>query len=108
GQGAGDQPTRAGFRRRHHKPLGLAEIEQGDGGGFGLAVRHHQFHGRRTVAVAIAAMPSFLPVKPSCSLVVAFTATRSMAMPAISAMRFPISSRCGPMRGASQTMVTSI
>ena len=72
--------------------LRLAEIEQGGRGGLRLAIchgksAHHQDQGRRTVAVAIAAMPSRRPVKPSCSLVVALTATRSTAISAISAMR---------------------
>ena len=35
--------------------------------------------GRRMVALAVAAMPSSRPVKPSRSLVVAFTATREIA-----------------------------
>ena len=40
------------------------------------ASRSQSLHGSRTVAVANAAMPSPRPVKPSFSLVVAFTATR--------------------------------
>ena len=108
GQRAGDEPAGAGFRRRHHELLRLAQIEQGGRGGFGSpsVIAIYQDQGRRTVAVAIAAMPSLRPVKPSCSLVVAFTATRSIDISAISAIRFRIASRCGPMRGASQTMVT--
>ena len=61
-------------------------------------------HGSRTVAVAMATMPSPRPVKPSFSLVVALTATRAAGMPAIAAMRARIASRCGEMRGASHTM----
>ena len=58
-------------------------------------------NGRRMVAVAWAAMPSPRPMKPSPSLVVALTATRSTAMPQISAMRRRMASRCGPIFGAS-------
>ena len=53
-------------------------------------------------------MPSPRPVKPSFSLVVALTATRSSAMPAISAILARMASRCGPIFGASQTTVMSI
>jgi hypothetical protein len=45
------------------------------------------------VALAVAAMPSSRPVKPSRSLVVALTATRDTEMPAISAIRARIASR---------------
>ena len=59
------------------------------------------------MALAKAAMPSPRPVKPIFSLVVALTATRDTGSPAISAMRARMASRCGPMRGASHTMVMS-
>ena len=45
------------------------------------------------VALAVAAMPSSRPVKPSRSLVVAFTATREISTPEISAMRARMVSR---------------
>ena len=48
-----------------------------------LALVHEALHGSRTVAVAMATMPSPRPVKPSFSLVVAFTATRVRGMPAM-------------------------
>ncbi len=41
------------------------------------------YNGRRTVATACAAMPSPRPVKPRRSVVVAFTLTRSAAIPRI-------------------------
>ena len=47
------------------------------------------------VALAVAAMPSSRPVKPSRSLVVAFTATREMSTPVISAIRARMASRNG-------------
>jgi hypothetical protein len=59
------------------------------------------------VALAVAAMPSSRPVKPSFSLVVAFTATREMFTPVISAMRARMTSRNGPIFGRSQIKVTS-
>ena len=49
------------------------------------------------VAHAVAAMPSSRPVKPRRSLVVAFTATRVMFSPVISAMRARMVSRKGPI-----------
>src|ERR1700731_3144103 len=59
------------------------------------------------VALAVAAMPSSRPVKPSRSLVVAFTATREMLTPLISAIRARMVSRSGPIFGRSQISVTS-
>ena len=59
------------------------------------------------VALAVAAMPSSRPVKPSRSLVVAFTATREMFTPVMSAIRARMVSRSGPIFGRSQIMVTS-
>ena len=59
------------------------------------------------VALAVAAMPSSRPVKPSRSLVVAFTATREMSRPEISAIRARMVSRSGPIFGRSQIKVTS-
>ena len=59
------------------------------------------------VALAVAAMPSSRPVKPSRSLVVALTATREMLTPVISAMRARMVSRSGPIFGRSQISVTS-
>ncbi len=59
------------------------------------------------VALAVAAMPSSRPVKPSRSLVVAFTATREMLRPVISAIRARMMSRNGPIFGRSQISVTS-
>src|SRR6185295_4293952 len=70
-------------------------------------VRHHLPHGRRTVAVAWATMPSPRPVKPSFSLVVALTATRSVSMRASLAMFARIVSRWADIRGNSQTIVRS-
>ena len=58
------------------------------------------------VALAVAAMPSSRPVKPSRSLVVAFTATREMFTPEISLMRARMVSRSGPIFGRSQISVT--
>ena len=51
--------------------------------------------GRRTVAVAMAAMPSRRPVKPRRSEVVALTDTASTAIPAMLAMRARMASRSG-------------
>ena len=65
------------------------------------------FLGTSTVATAWAAMPSRRPVKPSPSVFVAFTLTLSRSMPAMRAMLVTMASRCGPMRGASQTNVRS-
>jgi hypothetical protein len=59
------------------------------------------------VALAVAAMPSSRPVKPSFSLVVALTATREMLTPVMSAIRARIWSRSGPIFGRSQISVTS-
>src|SRR6516162_5830187 len=72
-----------------------------------IAPRLQSLQGRRTVALANAAMPSPRPVKPIFSLVVAFRPTLSTGRPAIRAMRVRMRSRCGPMRGASHTTVTS-
>ena len=52
-------------------------------------------------------MPSPRPVKPSFSLVVAFTPTRSAPIPASLAIFARIASRCAPIRGASHTIVRS-
>ncbi len=59
------------------------------------------------VATACAAIPSPRPVKPSFSVVVALTLTRSGAMPRIAAIRSIIATRCGPIFGRSQMIVTS-
>ena len=67
----------------------------------------HSLQGRRMVALAVAAMPSSRPVKPSLSLVVAFTAMRETLTPVISAIRARIWSRTGPIFGRSQIRVTS-
>ena len=89
--------------------LRLAQIEQGGRGGLDLAsaIGHSPGPGQAHRGGRHGGDAFLRPVKPSCSLVVAFTATRSIDMSAISAMRLRIASRCGPMRGASQTMVTS-
>src|SRR5262249_56852529 len=84
-----------------------ADIEQRSGPREQLLLGHDPLHGSRTVALEKAAMPSPRPVNPIFALVVAFTPTRSTEMPAISATRLRIASRCGPMRGASQTTVMS-
>ena len=57
-------------RARHRSSRRLAAARS-----FGFD--HAALHGSRTVAVAMATMPSPRPVKPSFSLVVALTATRS-------------------------------
>src|SRR5215472_6468764 len=67
----------------------------------------HSLQGRGMLALAVPAMPSSRPVKPSFSLVVAFTATREMLTPDIPAMRARIWSRSGPIFGRSQIRVTS-
>ena len=46
-------------------------------------------------------MPSSRPTKPSCSLVVALTETRSAEIASISASAATIAARCGPILGAS-------
>ena len=51
--------------------------------------------------------PSLRPVKPSFSVVVALTLTRSGASPRISATRSTIRARCGEIRGRSPMIVTS-
>ena len=52
-------------------------------------------------------MPSARPVKPSRSVVVALTLTRSASSERISAMRSIMAARWGPIFGRSQIMVTS-
>ena len=59
------------------------------------------------VATACAAIPSPRPVKPSCSVVVALTLTRSAGRPSSPATRATIAARCGPILGCSQIRVTS-
>ena len=59
------------------------------------------------VATAIAAAPSPRPTKPMRSPVVAFTLTRSGAIPSASASRSRIASRCGASFGRSSTTVAS-
>src|SRR5205823_7119102 len=60
-----------------------------------------------TLATAIAAMPSRRPRSPSPSGLLAFTLTRSMSSPSVSASRLAIPSRCGASRGASASTVAS-
>src|SRR5262249_56166234 len=104
GQRAGDGPAGARFGGRDLQAPRAGEREEALGGGRSA---HGAPHGSRIVAVAMAAMPSRRPMKPSFSLVVAFTPTRSIEMPAISAIRARMASRCGPIFGASHTMVRS-
>ena len=52
-------------------------------------------------------MPSFLPVKPSFSVVVAFMLTCSVVIPRQSAVLERIASTCGLILGVSQMIVTS-
>src|SRR6185312_5152285 len=63
--------------------------------------------GNATLGVAIAAMPSLRPMKPSFSLVVALTEMRSGEMPSIAESSAVIAARCGPILGASQISVMS-
>src|SRR5690606_9852670 len=63
--------------------------------------------GSRTVATAWAAMPSRRPAKPSFSVVVALTLTRSAGRSRTSAMRATMAAFNGRRRGASQITVTS-
>src|SRR5262249_60988184 len=88
-------PAGARFRGGEHEPLASTEVEQ-RARRFRQLLIHHQscsLHGSRTVALANAARPSPRPVNPIFSLVVAFTPTRSIGIPAISAMRARIASR---------------
>src|SRR5262249_52892455 len=101
GERAGNKAAGAGFRGCYLQVARARGIEDAVGGGDYFCVAHDALHGKRTVAVAMAAIPSPRPVKPSRSLVVAFTATRSMSIPAIAAIRPRMASRCGPTRGAS-------
>ena len=76
-QDRGDQPARAGFRRRElqsARAAGGEELRRF----FDERVesRAHDAAGSATVAIAIATIPSPRPVKPIFSLVVAFTPTR--------------------------------
>ena len=78
---AGDEAAGAGFRGRDRQRLLPADVDQRPRGceqSWSGMPSHHRSSGSRTVAVAIAAMPSPRPVKPSFSLVVALTATRSI------------------------------
>ena len=81
GRGAGDlrqqgghETAGAGFGRRDLQALRLVGIEQRGGAVLHLG-RHESSSGRRIVAAAWAAMPSDRPVKPSFSVVVAFSET---------------------------------
>src|SRR6185437_6840129 len=70
-------------------------------------LEQNDLHGSRTVATAWAARPSCRPVNPSPSVVVALTLTRAMSRASISATRARMASRCGPIFGRSQMIVTS-
>src|SRR5262249_7300905 len=107
GERAGDKPAGAGFRSRDLQAAGSTEVQHLRGLLAQDALDHARLQGNRTVAVAIATIPSARPVKPIFSDVVALIATRSIGTPAMAAMRARMASRCGPTRGASQTMVTS-
>src|SRR3984885_15593730 len=107
GKRRGNQPTGAGFRSGDFQISRAAQIEHPPCAAAQALFDHGPLHGSRTVAVAIATMPSPRPVKPSRSLVVAFTAARATGIPAMAAMRPRMASRCGEIFGASQTMVTS-
>src|SRR5580704_3528622 len=78
-QQAGTEP---GPEHQRRMPKGQAEPAWGG-----------RQRGRRTVATACAAMPSARPVKPSFSVVVALTLTRSGVMPRMAAMRATIAAR---------------
>src|SRR4029077_6725932 len=107
GQRRGDQAAGAGFGGGDMQAAGAAKVQHAFRRVAQDRIDHVALHGNRTVAVAIATMPSPRPVKPSFSLVVALMATRLAAIPAIAAMRSRMASRCGETRGASQTTVTS-
>src|SRR5690606_37605777 len=103
----GDEAAGAGLGDGDREARGMAA--RNELGGVGVErreVRHGS--GRRTVAVARAAMPSLRPMKPRRSLVVAFTETAPTGTPAIAAMRARIASRCRPIFGASARTVASI
>ncbi len=88
GQGGGDQPAGAGFGERDFQLARPAGVEHASrqSDHFILHLASQPIHGSRTVAMARAAMPSWRPVKPRRSVVVAFTATRSSGSCAISAI----------------------
>src|SRR5208283_2058293 len=94
-QRCSDEAAGAGLSRGNLQAAGAETIEHALGCRAQRIIDHDALHGSRTVAVAIATMPSPRPVKPSFSLVVALIATRPIAMPVIAAMRTRIASRCG-------------
>ena len=109
GQRAGDQAAGAGFRRGDHQ---LALLQRSSSGGRGRGCRCRssrsprpgQAHGggRHGGDAFLAAGEAELLAGGRLHR----DARRSQC-PAISAMRFRMASRSGPIRGASQTMVTS-
>src|SRR5689334_7887963 len=85
--------ARRGRKRAGAEERGDEAYVQRNGG-------HRYVSGSSTVATAWPAMPSPRPVKPSFSVVVAFTLTRFASSPAISAIRAIIAAWCGRMRGS--------
>ena len=61
-----------------------------------------------SAAVAIAAIPSWRPVNPNRSLVVAFTLMRVGSMSIIFARLACMAAACGPILGNSQIIVQSM
>src|SRR4029077_1436945 len=93
GQRRGDQAAGAGFGGGDMQAAGAAKIENTVCRFAYVCADHVALHSNRTVAVAMATMPSPRPVKPSFSLVVALMATRLTETPAIAAMRSRMASR---------------
>ena len=91
---AGDKSAGAGLGDRHRLAADAAGFEQLRGLSEKARVDLDRLaHGRLTVAVAIAAMPSPRPMNPKPSLVVALMLTCVGSMPSIAAMRERIRSR---------------
>ncbi len=79
GQCASDESRRCRTRRSRSSACGCGRDRAARGRGLvRRSLPCQSIQGRRMVAAAVAAMPSSRPVKPRRSLVVAFTATRTM------------------------------
>src|SRR4029079_8075808 len=108
GHGGGEQSSGAGFRGGDQFTPLAASTQQVDGQIHDLLADLELFrHGRLTVAVAIAAIPSTRPTNPKPSLVVALLLTCATCTPSMPAIRERIRSLHEPMRGASQSSVMS-
>ena len=99
------RPAQRQRRQRSPGARGRGQITDAE---HGAGHARQDTHAATSVAVAMAAIPSERPVKPSRSEVVALTETAPASIPMIRASACRIAAEWGPILGCSQISVQSI